>query len=301
MATKATGTQMTMPAPTRRERQRAATYDEIVAVARDLLGKPETLSLRAIAAEMGLTAPALYRYVDSYHELLMLVAQAIFEDVISAMTRARDRYGDDDPAAQTIAATVAFRGWALAHPEEFGLIFANAAIARPAEALETGEISGPASQDATAIADPTAGSADIQRPIDQHPVDLSTQGGEGFGEFFADIFRRLWDRYEFYLPSDSELEPDLLKLLKEQRKSGTLPCDFPDRPLGLSWVFIRCWARLYGTVTLEVFKHMDHGIITSGALFRAMLDDNGRDLGFDDDTPRLRALTSLELARTASG
>lgn len=58
-------------APTRRERQRAATHDEIVTVARQLLGSPDALSLRAIAAEMGLTAPALYRYVDSYHELLM--------------------------------------------------------------------------------------------------------------------------------------------------------------------------------------------------------------------------------------
>ena len=42
-------------APTRRERQRAATHDEIVTVARQLLGSPDSLSLRAIAAEMGLT------------------------------------------------------------------------------------------------------------------------------------------------------------------------------------------------------------------------------------------------------
>ena len=79
MTTEATGTATaptrTASAPTRRERQRAATYDEIVTVARRLLGGPEPLSLRAIAAEMGLTAPALYRYVDSYHELLMLVAR----------------------------------------------------------------------------------------------------------------------------------------------------------------------------------------------------------------------------------
>jgi hypothetical protein len=67
--------------------------------------------------------------------------------------------------------------------------------------------------------------------------------------------------------------------------------------VGLSWIFIRCWARLYGTVTLEVFKHMDHGMIQSGALFRAMLQDNGRDLGFGDDQPRLSALTELEMTR----
>ena len=130
-------------APTRRERQRAATYDEIVTVARQLLGSPDALSLRAIAAEMGLTAPALYRYVDSYHELLMLVARAIFEDVISAMTSARDRHGDDDPAAQIVASTAAFRGWALAHPAEFGLIFANPAIAEAVEVLEPADPSSP--------------------------------------------------------------------------------------------------------------------------------------------------------------
>jgi hypothetical protein len=39
---------------------------------------------------------------------------------------------------------------------------------------------------------------------------------------------------------------------------------------------------------------MDREVIESGALFRAMLDDNARDLGFGDDWPRLRALVELE-------
>lgn len=255
----------TAPAPTRRERQRAATYDEIVTVARRLLGSPDALSLRAIAAEMGLTAPALYRYVDSYHELLMLVARAIFEDVISAMSSARDRHGDDDPAAQIIASAAAFRGWALAHPAEFGLIFANPAIAEAVEVLK--------------------------------PADPSQGGGAEFSGFFTDIFLRLWDRYQFPVPTDSDLEPELLERLREQRASGTLPCDFPGHPVGLAWIFIRCWTRLYGTVTLEVFRHLDLGVIASGALFRAMLEDNGRDLGFGDDRPRLRTLTELEMSR----
>jgi AcrR family transcriptional regulator len=255
-----------LPAPTRRERQRAATYDEIVTVARKLLGSPDALSLRAIAAEMGLTAPALYRYVDSYHELLMLVARAIFEDVILAMSSARDRHDDDDPAAQIVASAAAFRAWALANPSEFGLIFANPAIAEAVEVLK--------------------------------PADPSSQGGGAeFSGFFTDIFLRLWDRYQFTVPTDSDLEPALRDRLCEQRASGTLPCDFPGQPVGLAWIFIRCWTRLYGTVTLEVFRHMDLGVIASGALFRAMLEDNGRDLGFGDDWPRLRALTELEMSR----
>jgi AcrR family transcriptional regulator len=277
--------------PTRRERQRAATYDEIVTVARQLLGKPEALSLRAIAAEMGLTAPALYRYVDSYQELLMLVARSIFEDVVSAMTRARDRYADDDPAAQTIAASVAFRAWALAHPEEFALIFASATIARPAEGPDA------AGTSAGATSTTTSRDATIETSGTTRPMDLTAEGGEGFGKFFADIFRRLWDRYTFDLPADEDLDPALLQLLRDQHATGSLPCDFPGLPLGLSWVFVRCWARLYGTVTLEVFKHMDHGVITSGALFRSTLADSGRDLGFGDDMPRLQALTNQEMAR----
>jgi AcrR family transcriptional regulator len=253
-------------APTRRERQRAATYDEIVSVARRLLGSPDALSLRAVAAEMGLTAPALYRYVDSYHELLMLVARAIFQDVISAMTVARDRHGDDDPAAQVLASATAFRRWALAHPAEFGLIFANASTAEVVEVLKP--------------ADPS-----------------STCGGAQFSGFFTDIFLRLWNRYRFTVPNDCDLEPTLLQRLRDQEAAGLLPGAFPGQPLGLYWVFIRCWTRLYGTVTLEVFRHVDLGVIQSGALFRAMLEDNGRDLGFGDDWPRLRALTDLELGR----
>jgi AcrR family transcriptional regulator len=267
--------------PTRRERQRAATYDEIVTVARHLLGSPEALSLRAVAAEMGLTAPALYRYVDSYHELLMLVARAIFEDVISAMASARDRYGADDPAAQILASSVAFRRWALSHPEEFGLIFANATTAKTAEMFDGAQRSET--------------SATSKAPV---PVDLAAQGGGAqFAEFFTDIFLRLWDRYKFPVPADSDLEPALLELLQVQRSSGTLPCDLPGHPVGLSWIFIRLWARLYGTITLEVFKHMDHAMIKSGALFRAMLADNGRDLGFGEDQERLLRLTELEMAR----
>ena len=50
----------------------------------------------------------------------MLVGRAIFEDLISATTSARDRHGNDDPAAQILASTAAFHGWAPAQPAEFG-------------------------------------------------------------------------------------------------------------------------------------------------------------------------------------
>src|ERR1051325_3726431 len=66
--------------PSRRDRLRAATIDEIIQTARQLLVKdgPEAVSLRAIAREMGMTAPGLYRYFGSHEELLRHVCAGIF-------------------------------------------------------------------------------------------------------------------------------------------------------------------------------------------------------------------------------
>lgn len=247
--------------PTRRERQRQATYDEIVEVSRRLLPNGDVLSLRAVAAEMGMTAPALYRYVDSYQDLLLLVGRSIFHDVVATLVAARDRQPSSDPGAQILASAVAFRQWALSHREEFALLFAN----------------------------PATNAADDPVP---------DEGEVAFAAFFGDIYRRLWDRYRFPIPSDDDLDPDVLASLRSQRETGTLPCDFPGMPIGMSWVFIRAWTRLYGTVTLEVFKHMHAGVIDSGALFRAMLEENVRDLHLGGDWERLQPVITAELQRT---
>src|SRR3974390_1590856 len=68
---------------TRRDRMRAATVDEIIQTARRLLVEsgPEAMSLRAIAREMGMTAPGLYRYFASHEELLRHVCASIFTEL----------------------------------------------------------------------------------------------------------------------------------------------------------------------------------------------------------------------------
>ncbi|MGH3507049.1 MAG: TetR/AcrR family transcriptional regulator [Nocardioidaceae bacterium] len=249
-------------APTRRERQRQATFEEIVSVSRALLRSGEKPSLRAVANAMGMTPPALYRYVDSHQDLLDLVARSIFEDVVRVLTEARSRYPDDDPGAQILVCTIAFRRWALSHPQEFGLIFASTETIK--------------SDDAT-------------------PEHDAAIGATAFGNFFGDIYVRVWQRYGFDVPTDAEIDPAVLTALREHEGPEKLPCDFPGMPIGLGWLFLRAWGRLYGTVTLEVFRHMDPVIIDSGALFIAMLEDNARELNFGDDWPRLRELARMEM------
>src|SRR5258707_230064 len=72
-------------APSRRDRVRAATTEEIKQTARRILVSegPEAVSLRAIAREMGMTAPALYRHCGSDEELIKHVSADIFTDLAS--------------------------------------------------------------------------------------------------------------------------------------------------------------------------------------------------------------------------
>jgi len=259
---------------TRRERQRQATCDEIVEVARRLLQTPNALSLRAVAAEMGITAPGLYRYVDSYQELLLLLARSIFRDVIASMAEARDRYAVDDPAAQIVASAAAFRRWALGNHEEYRLLFATPQREWPqGGALPERD-----------VADPFADCA-------------PDNGADEFSAFFGQIFVRLLAKYEFHIPSDDELEPEVLTALSSPTPTtGHKVPDMVEVPAGVMWVFERAWARLYGTITLEVFGHLHPEFIASGVMFRSMMREVGADLGLADDWDRLVGLLRTESA-----
>ena len=246
-------------AQTRRERQRQATMTEIVAAARALLSEPGGLSLRAVAQRMGITAPALYRYVASYQDLVYLVADDIDRELAEELSAARDGYPEEDPAARILAAAVAFRRWALTSRDEFSLVFANPITGKSLEVRD--EISGSA-----------------------------------MGELFNEMLLRVWEKYRFPIPTTDQLDPDVVKALQEPF-SAAIPCAYPGELLGLGWVFMSAWARLYGTVTLEVFGHLDPQIIESGAMFRSMLEEQAGPLGISDEMPRLRQVIAAEMSR----
>ena len=249
-------------APTRRERQREATYDEIVRVSRDLLHDGVELSLRAVATRMGVTAPALYRYVASYQELVDLVAfeidKAATERHLEPAAAAQD---PEDPAAQILAAAIAFRRWALDNPREFSLVFAN----------------------------PVADTSCVRREL------ITTSRS---GHFFHALLIELWHRNHFAHPDLEDLPADVAEALRDP----LLPVDvdtIPEGHRGILWIFVNAWAGLYGTVTLEVFGHMDPRIIESGAMFAEMVRTQMPRLGIVDDVERYEALLASELARTS--
>lgn len=243
----------------RRERQREETYDEIVRAARELLGTGEELTLRSVAGRMGVTPPALYRYVASYQELVDLVAFEIDRSATEEFRAAAATQPGDDPIAQLVCAAVAFRRWALRDRAEFSLAFAN----------------------------PTADSACIRREL----LTASTSG-----HFFNGLLLQVWDRTRFAHPDLDELDPAVAESLRDP----VLPVDLaavPEGHRGLLWISMQAWATLYGTVTLEVFGHMDPRVIESGALFVEMMRGWMPRLAIDDPDGRYDALLLSEIAR----
>lgn len=247
----------TVSTGTRRERRRQATTQEIVEVSRDLLTDPSGLSLRAVAQRMGITAPALYRYVDNYQDLVHLVAGDIDVRTSELIAEARDTQPDTDPAAQIICAAIAFRGWALTHREEFALLFTN--------------------------------------PITAHDVDTESMKEEQTGHLFTAVLFRIWLKYQFPIPAVADLDPAVAAMLADPILPAKVD-QIPEEARGLLWIFMQLWAALYGTVTLEVFGHCDPRVIESGALFRAMLATQSELLGIAHELPRLLPMIEKEMA-----
>ena len=82
------------------------------------------LSLRAIARDLGMVSSAVYRYVSSRDELLTLLLVDAYSDLADTVDRARDAVPDlwsDD----VVAIAQAARGWAVAHPAGWALLYGS--------------------------------------------------------------------------------------------------------------------------------------------------------------------------------
>ena len=240
-------------APSRRDRVRAATAAEIKQTARRIFvaDGPEACSLRAIAREMGMTAPAIYRYFGSRDDLIKHVVADILTEIadgIHAAVEAADQASGGDMTAKMIAACREFRRWALDHKDEFGLLFGT-----PLPGLEA-----------------------------MHDDVIGDCAARFSGEFYA-LFLELWRKQPTPVPADDEIDPGLRAQLARYREAlGS------DLPLGAFLTFLRCWVRLYGMVSLEVFGHMRFALDDAAPMFEITLAE-------------LAALVGLDYPLSASG
>jgi AcrR family transcriptional regulator len=227
---------------------------EIRTTARRLLVEQgsEAASLRAIAREMGMTAPGLYRYYGSREELIRHVCADIFRELSADIRRAIDEAvpslaagppaspGETSPGEMSaklglkmIAACHEFRRWSLSHRGEFGLLFGV----------------------------PTPG-------LDDGGQDIAQQCALEFAATFYALFLELWEVSPFPVLAGDEIDPVLRPQLARFRdKLGT---HVPD---GAVLVFLRSWVQLYGAVAMEVFGHLDFALDDPVPMFNLTLSD----------------------------
>ena len=110
-----------------RDRYRVQVQDEVKAVALRQIaaGGPSAVSVNAVAKELGLSGPALYRYFPSRDALLTALVLDAYRDFAAALRAvatdtARRRLGPVDRVREVAAA---YRGWAKAHPHRYRLLF----------------------------------------------------------------------------------------------------------------------------------------------------------------------------------
>jgi AcrR family transcriptional regulator len=228
--------------PSRRDRLRAATSEEIIQTARRLLVEtgPEAVTLRAIARDMGMTAPGLYRYFDNREELVRHICASIFTelgaDIHRAIQAAEAAERPDQATKLTVkmvAACQEFRRWALNHQAEFSLLFGV-----PLPGLDDGR------------------------------YDIADECALAFAGTFFTLFLELWTTAPFPVPAAADIDPGLRDQLSRYRDAlGT------DIPVGAVLTFLRCWTVLYGAVAMEVFGHMRFALEDPAPMFELTLSD----------------------------
>lgn len=243
------------PAPSpqpRRMRIREATFAEIKAIARSHLVEhgPDGVSLRAIAREMGMTAPALYRYFSSLGDLLLSLQADLFAELSDHITDASAGLPADDVDGRLLASLRAFRTWALANRAEFALLF------------------GPRGTVAPSV--PHAGEA--------------LREGQRFAATFLTLFDRLLVEGRVPLPDPASFPPGLRPQLELFAECAGF--DGENATEGALRVLTACWVRLYGLVCMEVFRSMPFVVDDMEPLFEAELRDLLTSVGVHYRPPR---------------
>lgn len=175
------------------------------------------LSLRAIARELGMTAPALYRYFDSRDALITALIVDAYRSVGDALEAARKSKPADEAGEQLLATLVAYRAWALAHPQDYALVFGTPL-------------------------------PDYQGPVDQ-VLPLAKRAFDIFVEIFE-----AGEKTGPLKPSAAYATPprETQKKLTAWRKNYGYSCS--TKALHLALV---SWGRTHGLITLELFHFFE--------------------------------------------
>jgi len=208
-----------MPRPVN-EVEREATTQAIKQVARRLMAEKGAagLSVRAIARELGMTAPALYHYFANLDALITALIVDAFNALADALEDARDTVAvaDQSAARQMWAATMAYRQYALDYPTDFQLIYGSPIPGYKAP----GEVTIPASSRTLIV--------------------------------FAGLIQAMVATGEMTIPDHYTRPPTpIAEHLHALQDEGGY-----DLTLEVAYATFSAWPRIHGIVMLELFQHI---------------------------------------------
>lgn len=225
----------------RRERQHDNIREEVKTIARQHMAAQGTaaLSLRAIARDMELSAPALYRYFPSRDDLITALIIDAFRSQAAMLHKAVQGVPEHDPLGRMAAFMLAYRDWALTNRVDFQLIYGNP------------------------IPDYHA-PAEITSPEAQHSMSagvIAFQGAISAGALVPP-------------PEYATIPPELCANIIDQ----SALYDSAVSPIAL-YLGMMAWGLGHGLVMLELFGHLQPTISDTAAFYRLQVEDLIRRMG----------------------
>lgn len=196
------------------------------------------ITLRGIARELGITAPAIYNYYPRLDDLITALIVDAFNALADAMEAAEAAVDSELCGLKIIACCQAYRQWAVAHPVDFQLIYGNPI---------PGYVAPP----------------EITVPLARRPFD--------------GLFRLFLEAYqsgELVVPEEYEPVPASIT----GHFAAWLPTGGYDFPDALLCLLMSGWARIHGLVMLEMFEHIGPVVGDPAAFFRYEIEAYWRQL-----------------------
>jgi AcrR family transcriptional regulator len=199
------------------------------------------LSLRGIARSLGITAPAIYNYFPRLDDLITALIVDAFTALAEAIQSAEQAVESGQCAPKILASCLAYRGWAMAHPVDFQLIYGN-------------PIPG------------YAAPPEVTVPLARRPFD---------GLFR--LFLQAYQSGELVIPQ--EYIPAPPTVADHFAAWQTNPAD--TFPAPLLCLLMSGWARIHGLVMLELFEHVGPVVGDTAAFYRYEIEAFMQQLGMN--------------------
>lgn len=213
---------------------------QIKAAARRQMAEHGTagISLRGIARELSITAPAIYNYYPRLDDLITALIVDAFNALADAIQAAEAAVDSELCGPKVIASCLAYRAWAVAHPVDFQLIYGNPIPGYVAP-------------------------AEITVPLARRPFD---------GLFR--LFLMAYQTGELAIPAEYVPVPASIS----QHVAQWLPQAGNAFPDALLCLLMSGWARIHGLVMLELFEHIGPVVGDTKAFFRHEIEAFWRQL-----------------------